>query len=348
MAKTLTKKTDNYLYAPGIATYGIDGKTGDTGEKGTAIFYSDYNFTSQSEGDDDLETMLICIKQQRCLIKAYASKVLSRPYIDGDYVICSSGEIYKMKNVSEINAYSSDSTYKDYFTLVGKIDNTVDDKVYFTQIDDGTNDRIILKSDYNGLDIAQSSFEFDQSSGDYVLRIGASMSSIDGLSKALALVAQNNISSASDLKFWFDTNTKAWHIYSDEPIVIDSPVVEIKDSADAAVIDNYTQVETAQSSITSFYNAAKLCKWSLAEGEVTITVSSDNVETAKAAFNAIKTGSSYPLMSMYYDNGAHALVQLDEGSFDSDALTASTTYDESGTLTYVALVKNIEVFITKG
>lgn len=348
MTKTLTKKTDNYLYAPGIATYGIDGKTGDPGEKGTAIFYSDYNFTSQSEGDDDLKTMLICIKQQRCLIKVYASKVLSRPYIDGDYVICSSGEIYKMKNVNEINAYSSDSTYKDYFTLVGKIDNTVDDKVYFTQIDGGTNDRLILKSNYNGLDIAQSSFKFDQSSGDYVFRIGASMSSIDGLSKALALVAQNNISSTSDLKFWFDTNTNAWHIGSDEPIVIDSPVVEIKDSASATVIDNYTQIETTQTSITSFYNAAKLCKWSSSGGRVTVTVSSDNAETAKAAFNAIKAGSSCPLLSMYYESGTHMIVQLDESSFDSDSLTVSCACDRSSTLAYVALVKNIEVFITKG
>lgn len=209
MATTLTKKTDNYLYAPGIATYGIDGKAGETGEKGTAIFYTDYNFTSQSEEDDDLKTMLICIKQQRCLIKAYQNTVLARPYIDGDYVICSSGEIYKMQNLDEIDAYSSSTTYNKYFILVGKIDNTVDDKIYFTPIDDGTNDRIILKSDYSGIDLAQSSFEFRSDLGEYILRIGTSPSSTDGLSKILAFVEQNGITNTTSLNIYYDNNTNA-------------------------------------------------------------------------------------------------------------------------------------------
>ena len=48
----LSQKFNNYDYAPGIATYGIDGKTGDTGYDGNIIYYTDYDITG-SLGDEE-------------------------------------------------------------------------------------------------------------------------------------------------------------------------------------------------------------------------------------------------------------------------------------------------------
>jgi len=49
----ISQKFNNYNYAPGIATYGIDGKTGKSGEDGNNIYFTDY-IIDDVEGADDL------------------------------------------------------------------------------------------------------------------------------------------------------------------------------------------------------------------------------------------------------------------------------------------------------
>jgi hypothetical protein len=47
----ISKKIYNNEYAPGIATYGINGKQGESGENGNSIFYTSfdiYNNTGKS------------------------------------------------------------------------------------------------------------------------------------------------------------------------------------------------------------------------------------------------------------------------------------------------------------
>ena len=51
----LSQKYNNYDYAPGIATYGIDGKTGQTGEDGNNIYFTDYDIINSTS---DLNEML--------------------------------------------------------------------------------------------------------------------------------------------------------------------------------------------------------------------------------------------------------------------------------------------------
>lgn len=47
MGDYVSKKYANSDYAPGIATYGVDGKSGTSGKNGTSVFVCQYDIFSE-------------------------------------------------------------------------------------------------------------------------------------------------------------------------------------------------------------------------------------------------------------------------------------------------------------
>ena len=45
----ISQKFNNYNYAPGIATYGVDGKTGITGNDGNNIYFTDCDLINDTD-----------------------------------------------------------------------------------------------------------------------------------------------------------------------------------------------------------------------------------------------------------------------------------------------------------
>ena len=84
-------------YAPGIATYGIDGKIGDTGIPGNSIFFTDYNIKNPT----DFKDLVNKITSRKVVLKT-EDTVLNRQYINGDCFILRSGEIYRLKDILKV------------------------------------------------------------------------------------------------------------------------------------------------------------------------------------------------------------------------------------------------------
>jgi len=58
MAKNyISQKYYNQEFAPGVATYGIDGKSGTSGKNGTSVFVCQYNITT-NDGLRDFGTAI--------------------------------------------------------------------------------------------------------------------------------------------------------------------------------------------------------------------------------------------------------------------------------------------------
>ena len=69
----------NNNYAPGIATYGIDGRTGIKGDNGTSVYFTSYNLEYGSSNENEQNELLVKINQSKVLSK-YVDKPNGRDY----------------------------------------------------------------------------------------------------------------------------------------------------------------------------------------------------------------------------------------------------------------------------
>lgn len=85
----------NYQYAPGIATYGVDGARGKKGEPGTAFFFTSYDLSSSAER----ELFLQKVSDNRQLT-SYWDAPSDRNYVSGDLILDVTANLYRINQIN--------------------------------------------------------------------------------------------------------------------------------------------------------------------------------------------------------------------------------------------------------
>lgn len=313
----ISQKIHNYNYAPGIATYGVDGKTGDTGVSGNNIFYTNLNIKNV----EDFNTIKERIKEKQLPLKN-AQIQITRGYINGDYFFDNNGIIWKLKNKDEFG-----DTYVSNFSVVGTINITDDDYVTYSD------DRLIINSStYNGFDIVSSNDVSANINKNAALNIVSD--SIDENNRVQLLQLNSiNTNSIEDgtTQIYYDNDDNAFHLNSNVPIVIDADV-KINNDAVNKEYDNYSTVLTSHDTITYFKSLCDKLTYNITTGNdnqnyMLIYAKDYETEDASGATILKELINKNVYSKVYGKSGQQTFVQLE--SYDSNNGNLSIIPDAS-------------------
>ena len=247
MDTIISEKYHNYDYAPGIPTYGIDGKDGKSGMNGISLFVCQHDITN----DVGLEKFGNAILQNLDMSLGGAVKI-NRDYIDGDSFLFTNCEIWKIKDIVElkkiaaINQLTTDN-FSQYLERVGRINMTTTTDGIIT-----SGDRLLLDNTrYKGFVINNAGLSNSKlPSLEAPFTIMSNDTDNDDNIQFIDLKSIFSNATDSELKIYYDTNTKAYHIYSDKPILFDCDLKVSNTTSDE--FDEYSAIITKENNITSF------------------------------------------------------------------------------------------------
>ena len=206
----VSQRLHNNTYAPGIATYGIDGKTGDMGLPGTSMFFTDFDLTKPEEFKEfanKITSRMLPIKIQEI--------VLDRKYVNGDNFVTMKGDVYLLLDINKLSLDSMNNNLSqneiiNYFTKIGNFSKK-DISDIFSQNDNNIQTNKLTLTD--SLDITNDS---------------EALLSINKINKGIGQVDFINMNalygSTANMNFniSYDNTLKAFKLDSKYPIVIDS------------------------------------------------------------------------------------------------------------------------------
>ena len=247
MDTIISEKYHNYDYAPGIPTYGIDGKDGKSGMNGISLFVCQHDITN----DVGLKEFGKAILQNLDMSLGGAVKI-NRDYIEGDSFLFTNCEIWKIKDIVElkkiaaINQLTTDN-FSQYLERVGRINMTTTTDGIIT-----SGDRLLLDNTrYKGFVINNAGLSNnDLPSLEAPFTIMSNDTDNDDNIQFIDLKSIFSNATDSELKIYYDTNTKAYHIYSDKPILFDCDLKVSNTTSDE--FDEYSAIITKENNITSF------------------------------------------------------------------------------------------------
>ena len=247
MDTIISEKYHNYDYAPGIPTYGIDGKDGKSGMNGISLFVCQHDITN----DLGLKEFSKSILQNLDMSLGGAVKI-NRDYIDGDSFLFTNCEIWKIKDIVElkkiaaINQLTTDN-FSQYLERVGRINMTTTTDGIITN-----GDRLLLDNTrYKGFVINNAGLSNNELPDiEAPFTIMSNDTDNDDNIQFIDLKSIFSNATDSELKIYYDTNTKAYHIYSDRPILFDCDLKVSNTTSDE--FDEYSAIITKENNITSF------------------------------------------------------------------------------------------------
>lgn len=242
----ISQKFNNYNYAPGIATYGVDGKTGITGNDGNNIYFTDCDLINDDD-NKNLNKLTELLRGNYLPIKG-STTIIARSYKNDDLFFDQNGIIYKLKDIDSLLGSSGKDVYGKYFSIAGKI-SIADYDGYFNKED---NRLILNSSDFSGFDVITSPNLSTNIDGNAVVNIISN--NIDE-NDNIELVKMQSIDNVDiedgNLDVYYKTTDNAYYLDSNRPIVINSNV-KIKDDANNIDYDNYSSVLTSMDPVTYF------------------------------------------------------------------------------------------------
>ena len=247
MDTIISEKYHNYDYAPGIPTYGIDGKDGKSGMNGISLFVCQHDITN----DMGLKEFGKAILQNLDMSLGGAVKI-NRDYIEGDSFLFTNCEIWKIKDIVElkkiaaINQLTTDN-FSQCLERVGRINMTTTTDGIIT-----SGDRLLLDNTrYKGFVINNAGLSNnDLPSLEAPFTIMSNDTDNDDNIQFIDLKSIFSNATDSELKIYYDRNTKAYHIYSDKPILFDCDLKVSNTTSDE--FDEYSAIITKENNITSF------------------------------------------------------------------------------------------------
>ena len=247
MDTIISEKYHNYDYAPGIPTYGIDGKDGKSGMNGISLFVCQHDITN----DVGLKEFGKAILQNLDMSLGGAVKI-NRDYIEGDSFLFTNCEIWKIKDIVElkkiaaINQLTTDN-FSQYLERVGRINMTTTTDGIITN-----GDRLLLDNTrYKGFVINNAGLSNNELPDiEAPFTIMSNDTDNDDNIQFIDLKSIFSNATDSELKIYYDTNTKAYHIYSDKPILFDCDLKVSNTTSDE--FDEYSAIITKENNITSF------------------------------------------------------------------------------------------------
>ena len=97
----ISQRFHNDTYAPGIATYGIQGKDGEQGTPGTSLFFSEYSLSGEPDNSSEYREFASKITSRMLPVK-YKEIQLKRKYVNGDQFVDPSGQVYLLKDINQL------------------------------------------------------------------------------------------------------------------------------------------------------------------------------------------------------------------------------------------------------
>jgi len=317
----------NNQFAPGIATYGIDGKDGEAGPAGTSFYFTSYSLENESQRDD-------CIVKinRNMVLSEFADIVLDRKYVIGDLVLDAIGKIYK---IVQKNGQLS----LDYVSNIIGSDSS-------TMFKTSSNNRVYLDSSYDGLDIIQgtenNSYILDTTSTDSILRVVSTKEDTKtGKFNILQLLAKPALDDSKYLNVSYDKASSSFVIESNSDIVIDSSLVEVKsdNSRSTTSLGDYYKITPYNDPIGLVHMMLSESSWEVSENILTIS-DIDITHIESLGLSARFT------VKIQYSNG-NVVMNDYSCSTDDNLIGYISIPIEDSDISSVSVIRGIEVFIKK-
>ena len=356
----VSQRFHNNTYAPGIATYGVDGKPGDIGLPGTSMFFTDFELViSNNQNTQDYKQFIQKITSRMLPLKN-KEIVLNRKYVNGDLFVTRNGDIYMLTNINELSTKlsngSEDVDISSYFEHIGSFDKEDTDSLFNNQSTDIRKKKLVLTDSAE----SQNPDNFD------ALLTLQKVNTGNGTVDFMNLNALYGSNGNMNLKISYDNTLKAFKLESKYPIVIDSNVY-VKSDTDIKQTTKYAPVLTNNNSITNFYGICSDLKYDINSSIYTYNkLNSSTLYYGCVYAITIKDTSSY--LNTLIENDKDLLVHIqnkdtqDFQNYRTDELTYyfkqdydivqkneminKVLYQELNNL-QLSLIYNIEIYLKK-
>ena len=323
----------NNNYAPGIATDGIDGRTGIKGDNGTSVYFTSYNLEYGSSNENEQNELLVKINQSKVLSK-YVDKPNGRDYEVGDIIIDGGGYIYSL--------YKMNGSFALKYVSVIKNE---DSSSFFKKV----NDRGMINKE--GLDVVSGSVNVDLiPDSDYPFRVvSVDRNSVDGNYNLLSLVAYSYMSDERKyLNIFYNKEDDSFHFETESNIVLDTSSLMVKGTDSKESFSDYYKVEPYNDPIGLLHRVYSEARYSYnsSEGSLTIEGFHNNFPNIEIVPDYIKVkilNSDYTTKTEKLYTLDHTNINNVDDYFKVDVGDTLKNVDKSKIC--ISLIKGVEIYI---
>lgn len=131
----ISQRFHNDTYAPGIATYGIQGKDGEQGTPGTSLFFSEYPLPGEYiDFVRKITSRMLPVKNQQIQLK--------RKFVNGDQFVDPTGKVYLLMDINQlirdINNGTKQTWSNEKLKYIGKFNSTNNSNIFNDTNNSGT------------------------------------------------------------------------------------------------------------------------------------------------------------------------------------------------------------------
>ena len=131
----ISQRFHNDTYAPGIATYGIQGKDGEQGTPGTSLFFSEYSLPDEYlEFVRKITSRMLPVKNEQIQLK--------RKFVNGDQFVDPAGKVYLLMDINQlirdINNGTDQPWTNEKLKYIGKFNSTNNSDIFSDTNNSGT------------------------------------------------------------------------------------------------------------------------------------------------------------------------------------------------------------------
>lgn len=131
----ISQRFHNDTYAPGIATYGIQGKDGEQGTPGTSLFFSEYSLPDEyPDFTKKITSRMLPVKNEQIQLK--------RKFVNGDQFVDPTGKVYLLMDINQlirdINNGTDQSWTNEKLKYIGKFNSTNNSDIFSDTNNSGT------------------------------------------------------------------------------------------------------------------------------------------------------------------------------------------------------------------
>lgn len=313
----------NNQFAPGIATYGIDGKDGERGPAGTSIYFTSYSLSDFNQYND----ALVKINQNK-ILSEFVDQESYREYNIGDLVLDPLGKIYRL--VKKNGAFS--------LTYVSEVIGLTDSN-YFNIT---SNNRVSIDSRYKGFDIAvgESTSTFvNNNTTDYPLRIANSKEDTKtGNFNLISLLARPTLGEEKSLNISYNKNNDSFVFETDSNIVIDTNILSVSSSQEEnPSLGEYYRISPYNDPIGLVHKIFVDATWRKDNNNIVI----ENIDNAP--YESIGMESRDISVKVMYSDKTEDI----KAASISDNKIEIVLNSPSKEISLVSIIKGIEIFIKK-
>ena len=130
----ISQRFHNDTYAPGIATYGIQGKDGEQGTPGTSLFFSEYSLPDEYlDFVRKITSRMLPVKNEQIQLK--------RKFVNGDQFVDPAGKVYLLMDINQLIRdinNGTDQWSNEKLKYIGKFNSTNNSDIFSDTNNSGT------------------------------------------------------------------------------------------------------------------------------------------------------------------------------------------------------------------